>query len=70
MKMKKDIDSNSKIKKLSPDSRGKSTGGTGPNDFDMESMQRYMQEREEIARENQNEPLFPHAKRSTGGLFR
>ena len=70
--MKKELNSktNSKKEKISLDALEMISGGTGPNDFDMESMQRYMQEREEIARENQNEPLFPHAKRSTGGLFR
>ena len=63
-------DSKGEIEELSLEAQEIISGGTGPNDFDMESMQRYMQEREEIARENQNEPLFPHSKRAPGKLIK
>ena len=62
-------DSKGEIEELSLEAQEIISGGTG-QDFDMESMQRYMQEREEIARENQNEPLFPHSKRAPGQLIK
>ena len=57
--MKKELNSktNSKKEKISLDALEMISGGTGPNDFDMEYWQRYYQE-------------CPHSKQSRGGLFR
>ena len=43
-------------------------GGTGPNDFDMEYWQRYMQESQETAQEGLT--VDPHSKKIRGRLFR
>ena len=54
--MKKE--SNSKKEKISLDALEMISGGTGPNDFDMESMQRYMQGCQETAQVRTTAPVL------------
>ena len=57
--------------KISLDALEMISGGTGPNDFDMESMQRYMQGCQETAQQGLTvDPGNPHSKQFRGGLFR
>ena len=63
-------DSKGDIEELSLEAQEMISGGTGPNDFDMESMQRYMQEREEIAQQSLKKEPDPHSKRAPGKLIK
>ena len=67
--MKKEL--NSKKEKISLDALEMISGGTGPNDFDMEYWQRYYQGCQETAQQSTTvDPNNPHSKKSRGGLFR
>ena len=71
--MKKELNSktNSKKEKIGLDALEMISGGTGPNDFDMEYWQRYYQECQETAQQSATvDPNNPHSKKSRGGLFR
>ena len=62
-------DSKGEIEELSLEAQEIISGGTG-QDFDMESMQRYMQEREEIAQQSLKKEPDPHSKRAPGKLIK
>ena len=70
--MKKELNSktNSKKEKISLDALEMISGGTGPNDFDMEYWQRYFQECEETWKESQQHHPDPHSKKEKGILYR
>ena len=62
-------DSKGEIEELSLEAQEIISGGTG-QDFDMESMQRYMQEREETAQQSLKKEPDPHSKRAPGKLIK
>lgn len=65
------MEKESNKKKISLDALEMISGGTGPNDFDMEYWQRYYQECQETAQQSLTvDPGNPHSKRSSSGLFR
>ena len=64
-------DSKGEIEELNLEVQEMISGGTGPNDFDMEYWQRYYQECQETAQQSLTvDPNNPHSKKSRGGLFR
>ena len=66
--MKKEL--NSKKEKISLDALEMISGGTGPNDFDMEYWQRYYQECQETAQQSLKKEPDPHSKRAPGKLIK
>ena len=65
------VDSKGEIEELNLEAQEMISGGTGPNDFDMEYWQRYYQECQETAQQSATvDPNNPHSKKSRGGLFR
>ena len=65
-----DLDSKNNEEELSLDGLETVTGGTGPNDFDMEYWQRYYQECQETAQQSLMKEPNPHSKKCKGRLFR
>ena len=70
--MKKELNSktNRKKEKISLDALEMISGGTGPNDFDMEYWQRYFQECQETAQQSLKKEPDPHSKRAPGKLIK
>ena len=65
------VDSKGEIEELNLEAQEMISGGTGPNDFDMEYWQRYYQGCQETAQQSTTvDPNNPHSKKSRGGLFR
>ena len=56
--------------KISLDALEMISGGTGPNDFDMEYWQRYYQECQETAQQSLKKEPDPHSKRAPGKLIK
>ena len=57
--------------KISLDALEMISGGTGPNDFDMEYWQRYFQECQETAQQSLTvAPNNPHSKEQPGKLIK
>ena len=56
--------------KISLDALEMISGGTGPNDFDMEYWQRYFQECQETAQQSLKKEPDPHSKRAPGKLIK
>ena len=63
-------DSKGEIEELNLEAQEMISGGTGPNDFDMEYWQRYFQECKETMQESNQIQPSPHSKKERGKLFR
>ena len=63
-------DSKGEIEELNLEAQEMISGGTGPNDFDMEYWQRYFQECQETAQQSLKKEPNPHSKRVPGKLIK
>lgn len=64
-------DSKGEIEELNLEVQEMISGGTGPNDFDMEYWQRYYQECQETAQQSLTvDPNNPHSKEQPGKLIK
>ena len=64
-------DSKGEIEELNLEVQEMISGGTGPNDFDMEYWQRYYQECQETAQQSLTvDPNNPHSKEQPGQLIK
>ena len=65
------VDSKGEIEELNLEAQEMISGGTGPNDFDMEYWQRYYQECQETAQQSLTvDPNNPHSKEQPGKLIK
>ena len=64
------VDSKGEIEELNLEAQEMISGGTGPNDFDMEYWQRYYQECQETAQQSLKKEPDPHSKRAPGKLIK
>ena len=64
------VDSKGEIEELNLEAQEMISGGTGPNDFDMEYWQRYFQECQETAQQSLKKEPDPHSKRAPGKLIK